>query len=133
MPKKGWVIAGAAVLAVLLLAGGAYHVYRQNNPAPPSSIVGAAEAATTAANLPPDKVGPQDMVMGSAKAPVTIVEYYAQACSYCARYDQDVLPQIKAKYIDTGKVRYVMRLYPLFPVDGPSYKLTRCVAPEKYF
>ncbi len=85
-----------------------------------------------AATLPPDQVTAQDLVMGNAKAPVTMIEYYAQACSVCAAWDKDVFPQIKAKYIDTGKVRYVMRLFPLFPVDGPSYKLTRCVAPDKY-
>jgi protein-disulfide isomerase len=129
MPKKGLVITGAAILVLLLvvlLGGGAYHVYRQNNPDP-----GGAMAAT--ANLPPDKISPEDMAMGSANAPVTMIEYYAQSCSYCARFDQNVFPQIKVKYIDTGKLRYVMRLFPLFPVDGPAYKLTRCVAPEKYF
>jgi protein-disulfide isomerase len=127
MPKKGWAVMGVVVLVVLLLAGGAYYVYRQNNPDPGGAM------AATAANLPPDKVAPEDMAMGSANAPVTLIEYYAQSCSYCARFEQDVFPQLKANYIDTGKLRYVMRLFPLFPVDGPAYKLTRCVAPEKYF
>ena len=126
MGKTGWTITGGTLLILLLLlGGGAWYVYDQNNPG--------AEAATVAANLPPDKVTPEDMVMGSAKAPVTMIEYYAQACSICAGFDQNVFPLLKAKYIDTGKVRYVMRLFPLFPVDGPSYKLTRCVAPDKYF
>ena len=126
MGKTGWTITGGTLLILLLLlAGGAWYVYDQNNPG--------AEAATVATNLPPDRVTPEDMVMGSAKAPVTIIEYYAQACSYCSRFDQDVFPLLKAKYIDTGKLRYVMRLFPLFPVDGPAYKLTRCVAPDKYF
>ena len=109
MSKKQLVILGAAGL-LLLAAGGAL-----------------------AATLPPDKVTAEDKVMGSASAPVTMIEYYAQACSVCAHFDRAVFPQLKAKYIDTGKVRYVMRLFPLFPEDGPSYKLTRCVPPENYF
>ena len=81
----------------------------------------------------PDKVTAQDHVMGSANAPVTTIEYFAQACSVCARFDMEVFPQLKAKYIDTGKVRYVMRLFPLFPIDGPSYKLALCVPPDQFF
>ncbi|HWY62320.1 MAG TPA: thioredoxin domain-containing protein [Rhizomicrobium sp.] len=112
MLKKRLVMLGVAGL--LLLAAG---------------MAGGAFAAT----LPPDKVTADDKAMGSAKAPVTMIEYYAQACSVCARFNQDVFPQLKAKYIDTGQVRYVMRLFPLFPEDGPSYKLTRCVPPQNYF
>lgn len=132
MSKKGWITAGGALLALILLLGtGAYFVWRQNNPGSES-----AQAATL--NLPPDKVTAEDMAMGSNNAPVTIIEYYAQACSYCAHFNETVFPAIKAKYIDTGKVRYVLRLFPLFAIDGPAYKLTRCVAPDskdsgKYF
>src|SRR6202012_5902199 len=75
----------------------------------------------TAGTLGPDTVHADDHVMGHAKAPLTIVEYFAQACSVCAHYDQAIFPQLKAKYIDTGKVRYVMRLFPRFPVDCPPY------------
>jgi protein-disulfide isomerase len=117
MSKKQLAILGAALL--VLLAAGIF------------SYAGGGNAA--AATLPADRVTGEDMVMGSAKAPVTMIEYYAQACSVCAHFDQEVFPLLKAKYIDTGKVRYVMRLFPLFPVDGPSYKLTRCVPPEQYF
>jgi protein-disulfide isomerase len=125
MWKKTWAVLGGIFLLLVLLAmaGGAYVVYRQNN----------AGLDAAAATLPSDRVTAEDMTMGSASAPVTMIEYYAQACSICAAFNKDVFPQIKAKYIDTGKVRYVMRLFPLFPVDGPSYKLTRCVAPDKYF
>jgi len=93
----------------------------------------AADAAAVGTTLPPDRVTADDKVMGSTRAPVTVIEYYAQACSHCAKFDSDVFPLLKAKYIDTGKVRYVMRLYPLFPIYGPSYKLTRCVPPQRYF
>jgi protein-disulfide isomerase len=44
-----------------------------------------------------------------------------------------VFPQLKAKYIDTGKVRYVMRLFPLFPIDGPAHKLALCLPKEQFY
>lgn len=126
MTRKNWLLLGAFVAVLLVMAAGAYTVWRQNN-----SILDSDSAS--AATLPPDKITADDMAMGSTSAPVTIIEYYSQGCSVCAGWDQNVFPLIKAKYIDTGKVRYVMRLFPLFPVDGPAYKLTRCVAPDKYF
>ena len=126
MSRTNWLVAGAVVLVLLVLAGGAYFVWQQNN----SSIL---DESASAATLPPDKVQPDDMTMGSASAPVTIIEYYSQGCSVCAGWDQNVFPLLKAKYIDTGKVRYVMRLLPIFPLDGPSYKLDLCLPPEKFF
>lgn len=122
MSKKGWII--IAVTLVLLLAGGAAYYLTSSDPL---------GGGTATAALPPDMVTAEDMTMGDAKALVTVIEYYAQGCSVCAHFDQEVFPLLKAKYIDTGKVRYVMRLYPLFAVDGPSYKLTRCVPRENYF
>jgi protein-disulfide isomerase len=125
MAKKYWIILGV-VLLLLIAGGGAWYFMGTGSSDD-------ALAATVAGGLPADKVQPDDHVMGSANAPVTMVEYFAQACSVCAHFDQDVFPQLKAKYIDTGKVRYVMRLFPLFPVDGPAYKLDTCVPKEKFF
>lgn len=114
-----------AVTILLLMTVGVAYYFISNGPADTGAAV--------SPMLPADKVTADDKVMGSANAPVTMIEYYAQACSHCAQFDQIVFPQLKAKYIDTGKVRYVMRLYPMFPIDGPSYKLTRCVPSEFYF
>src|SRR3982750_791358 len=50
-----------------------------------------------------------EMSMGNAKAKVTIIEYASVTCPHCARFNEDVFPALKAKYIDTGKVRYVFR------------------------
>ena len=124
MSKKHIVLAGALIV-LLLGAGGAYYYF--------SNSASVDLTASDGTSLPPDKIGPDDKVMGSANAPVTVIEYFAQACSVCARFDQDVFPQLKAKYIDTGKVRYAMRLFPLFPVDPPSYKLDLCVPPDHFF
>lgn len=126
MSKNQLVILG--VIVVLLLgAGGGWYLTRST---PDASLA----AGATAGNLPPDKIGPKEHTMGNVNAPVVLIEYFAQGCSVCARFDQDVFPLLKAKYIDTGKVRYVMRLFPLFPAtDPPSYKLDLCVPPENFF
>jgi protein-disulfide isomerase len=50
-----------------------------------------------------------DMSMGDANAKVTVVEYASLACGHCAEWNKTVFPEFKAKYIDTGKVRYVFR------------------------
>ena len=124
MSKRTWIILG--VVAVLLIGGGvAYKMMSGGGDALSASAAGG--------NLPPDQVHPDDKTMGDAHAPVTMVEYFAQDCSVCAAFDQAVFPQLKAKYIDTGKVYYVMRLFPLFPLDGQAYKLDLCVPPEHFF
>src|SRR5580693_5695604 len=108
MSKRNWLLAGLVLL--VLLGGGAVYYYWSN--AGNDDLT----ATDTASSLPPDTVGANEHVMGNPRAPVTMIEYFAQACSVCAAFDQQVFPQLKAKYIDTGKVRYVMRLFPLFPV-----------------
>ena len=54
-----------------------------------------------------------DLVMGKAEAPITIVEYASQTCGHCGNFHTKVLPELKTKYIDTGKVRLVYREFPL--------------------
>jgi protein-disulfide isomerase len=53
--------------------------------------------------------GLPDLWHGSSSAPVTIIEYVSLNCPHCARFYKDVLPSLTAKYISTGKVRFVMR------------------------
>lgn len=74
-----------------------------------------------------------DIVMGNADAPYTIVEYSSMTCPHCAAFHKDVLPQIKAKYIDTGKAKYIIREFPLDNVAAAAFMLARCVDQTKYF
>jgi protein-disulfide isomerase len=77
-----------------------------------------------------------DMALGSANAPVTIVEYAAPTCPHCARFNKDVFPSIKSEYVDTGKVRYVFREFPLNIKDLACSMLARSIAKDdgaKYF
>jgi protein-disulfide isomerase len=77
-----------------------------------------------------------DMALGAANALVTIVEYAAPTCPHCAAFDSEVFPRIKAEYIDTGKVRYVLREFPLNVKDVACAMVARRIADGdagKYF
>jgi protein-disulfide isomerase len=74
-----------------------------------------------------------DIPMGSATAPVTIIEYASMTCPHCAAFAVSTFPKLKEKYIDTGKVRYIMREYPLDGLAAAAFMLARCAGPEKYY
>ena len=77
-----------------------------------------------------------DMALGPADAKVTIVEYAAPTCPHCAAFNKDVFPKIKSEFIDTGKVRYVFREFPLNIKDLACAMLSRRIAGDnsaKYF
>jgi protein-disulfide isomerase len=81
------------------------------------------------------KAGPLgDKVLGSEDAPVTIVEYASVTCGACAAFHTQTYPTLKSKYIDTGKVRLIMREFPTAPapVAIGGFMLARC-ANDKYF
>jgi hypothetical protein len=71
--------------------------------------------------------------LGDEKAPVTVVEYASMTCGHCANFHKTVLPYIKEKYIDTGKVRMIMREFPLDPLAAAAFMLARCAPEDKYF
>ncbi|MGA0608150.1 DsbA family protein [Phenylobacterium sp. VNQ135] len=78
--------------------------------------------------------GPE-MTLGLAKAPVHVVEYLSVSCSHCAHFNEEVFPTMKAKYIDTGKVRWTYRelLTPPQQVAAAGFLTARCAGPGKYF
>ena len=80
------------------------------------------------------KPGPRgDLALGKADAPVTIIEYASLTCSHCAHFHNTVLPKLKEKYIDTGKVRLVMREFPLDNLAAAGSMLARCAGGDKSF
>ncbi|HVZ69460.1 MAG TPA: DsbA family protein [Rhizomicrobium sp.] len=74
-----------------------------------------------------------DRTLGNPKAPILMVEYAALTCPHCAHFNETVFPKLKAKYIDTGKVYYVFRVFPLSSVDLAAESLARCMPAESYF
>jgi protein-disulfide isomerase len=80
------------------------------------------------------KAGPLgDVVMGDANAPVTIIEYASMTCSHCATFHNTTYPEMKKKYIDTGKVKYILREFPLDPLAAAGFMLARCSGNDKYY
>ena len=96
-----------------------------------------AQAQTTISPLElmkPDAL--PDMAIGDEKASVTIVEYASMTCPHCAHFQETTFPDLKKRYIDTGKVRYIFREFPLDNLAAAASMLARCSADTdsgKYF
>jgi len=73
-----------------------------------------------------------EMSLGKADAPVTIVEYASMTCPHCAHFHDKTLPDLKTKYIDTGKARLILREFPFDPRAEAGFMLARC-SNENYF
>jgi protein-disulfide isomerase len=74
-----------------------------------------------------------DHAIGAVDAPITVIEYASMTCSHCADFHGATFPDLKENYIDTGKVRFIFREYPLDPAATTAFLAARCSAPEKYF
>ena len=93
-----------------------------------------AQKVADAELLKPNPLG--EMILGAANAPVTIIEYASMTCSHCANFAKNTYPELKKRYIDTGKVRYILREFPLDPLAAAGFMLARCAAnedPNKYY
>ena len=89
-------------------------------------VVGARAQAQDVQPLP-------EMTLGAAEAPVTIIEYVSMSCPHCATFHTTVFPELKTKYVDTGKVRFIFRE---FPLNAPAFQasvLARCGGPDRFF
>ena len=95
----------------------------------------AAAATLSAAACSQTDAATGEMAMGKANAPVTVVEYASVTCGHCARFNEEVFPAFKAKYVDTGQVRYVFREFLTSPeqVAAAGFLVARCAGPDKYF
>jgi protein-disulfide isomerase len=95
-----------------------------------------AEAMAQSASDVAKPVSLPDMALGPANATVTITEYASMTCPHCAAFNENVFPKIKSEYIDSGKVRYVFREFPLDIKAAAGSMLARCIAKDdagKYF
>jgi protein-disulfide isomerase len=82
----------------------------------------------------PAWAAPDDMALGNAKAKVTVIEYASVTCPHCAHWQEETWPAFKKKWVDTGKVRFILRELPTPPEDAASagFLIARCAGP-KYF
>ncbi|WP_244490092.1 MULTISPECIES: DsbA family protein [Rhizobium/Agrobacterium group] len=74
-----------------------------------------------------------EMSVGKADAKVTIVEYMSMTCPHCARFHNETYDAIKAKYVDSGQVRFVVREFPFDPRAAAAFMLARCAPEGQYF
>src|SRR5262245_7852625 len=80
------------------------------------------------------KPGPlPEMSMGNADAPNVIIEYASMTCPHCAQFQKEVLPELKKKYIDTGKAKYILREFPLDGLALAAFMVARCSGNDRYF
>jgi protein-disulfide isomerase len=102
----------------------------------PAAVSGTVSGTLAAAVKTPAQVlavGPDDRVEGSMMAPVTVVEYGSFTCSHCADFSKETYPQVKKDWIDTGKVRYVLRAMPWDNMALGMAKVARCAPAEQYY
>ena len=98
----------------------------------------AAQAQGQAQNtVPTDELMKPDalpeMSMGNDKATVTVIEYASMTCPHCAHFQEATFPELKKRYIDTGKVRYIFREFPLDTLAAAAFMLARCAGDGKYY
>ncbi len=74
-----------------------------------------------------------DRVLGKADAPITIIEYASLTCPHCADFNKEVMPELKQRYVDTGKAKIVFRDFPLDQMALRASMLARCAPADKYF
>jgi protein-disulfide isomerase len=72
-------------------------------------------------------------VLGKPDAPITIIEYASLTCPHCAEFNKEVMPELKAKYIETGKAKLIFRDFPLDQWALRASLLARCAPPDRYF
>ena len=100
----------------------------------PWTFLTQARAQSAEAIAKPSTLG--DMALGAKDAPVTIIEYASMTCPHCAAFTLEVFPKLKETYIDTGKVRYIFRDFPLDEAALAASAAARCIAKDdsnKYF
>jgi protein-disulfide isomerase len=118
--NQSYILAGAVIVLAASIAAWFLMV---PNPSP----------ASLAAADPGYVILKTDRTLGNRNAKVVVIEYGAPSCPVCAYFAANTFPQFKANYIDTGKVFYAFRVFPLRADDGTAEKMARCLPEDKYF
>lgn len=117
------------VIAIVIgVVGGAYYLSQSGgNTATAQTTVDTPQASDV------DTSGIQDMFLGEADAPITIIEYASYTCPHCANFHATTYPQLKADYIDTGKVKFVFREVYFDRFGLWASLIARCGGEERFF
>lgn len=118
---SGAALSVAAAGALLALTSGHSHAQQKKGPAevPVEELMKAGDLA--------------DLAIGAADAKVTVVEYGSMTCGHCASFATKVFPEFKTKYIDSNKVRFIFREFPLDNLAAAASMLGRCAGGDKTF
>ena len=139
MPLTRRLLTAAATLPALRLALGTARA----QPAAPDTVPGAASEAVPGAveqKVEPLAIAPGasgdprmgERSLGSADAKVQVIEWFSLTCTHCAAFQKESFPQVRAKLIDTGRVRYTWRDFPLDQVALTAAMVARALPPERY-
>ncbi|MBX6323875.1 MAG: DsbA family protein [Rhodospirillaceae bacterium] len=145
--RKYWV--SGAVAAVVVLGGAGHLAVRPagpHGPAPdaaPGAQTAAQDQAVARAAAAPQtlladaavqaELYPDDRILGSKDAPITMIEYASLTCPHCAAFETQVMPQLKSDYIDKGQVRFVYRDFPLDGAALQAAQLAQCATDDQRF
>jgi protein-disulfide isomerase len=124
------VLIGLGAVAAIAAAGGVgYPLFTRDAASP---IAASAQGALSMDELLVQGPLP-DQVQGAADAPVTIIEYASMTCGHCATFHNTTYPELKKRYIDAGKVKFILREFPLDPLAASAFMLARCAGEGKYY
>jgi len=125
--RRHLLIGATALIAVVAAGGVSYYLWTPLEAAgvQPGAAVPLAELMT------PGPLG--DQVQGADNAPVTIIEYASMTCPHCSHFHETTYPELKEKYIDTGKARFIFREFPLDRAALAASMLARCAGKDKFF
>ncbi len=99
----------------------------------PAMAQSASETVSEAKLMAPEATPLTVKALGNPDAPVTVVEYASMTCNHCANFHKETLPELQKKYIDTGKVYFILREMPFDPVSTAGFMLARCMPESAYF
>jgi protein-disulfide isomerase len=119
------IVLALACVAVLVVALAGYFVLAGNSAADSGAVPQDNEKFGV-------QITPYDRTLGSPKARLIVLEYAAPTCPHCAHFNEAFFPQLKKEYIDTGKIYYVFRVFPLNQYDLAAEAIARCLPADNY-
>lgn len=134
--RRAWALISAGLRRAAALAGAGLMLAgcaggQATQPRSLEAMIAAGGGATLEMLEKPGPLG--DRTMGDPDAPVTVIEYASLTCPYCRRFHAEVFPKFKRNFIDTGKVHFIFREFPIGRAAGTAAVAARCVPQEHYF